>query len=79
MVQGDLGPIFMVVLGDFLKTRLSFCVFLLVPNYVASAQLCGNFLNSKLKHVEPLRAQNLWKVKHFEQHLEPFRAHSPGK
>ena len=61
-----------MVFGDFLQTQLSFCDFL-------GAQLSGNFLNSKLKHVEPLRAQNPWKVKHFEQHLEPFRAHSPGK
>ena len=35
-------------------------------------------LHSKWKHVEPC-AQKPWKVKHFEHHLEPFRAHSPGK
>ena len=57
-----------MVSGEFCKLRYHFVFF--------GAQLSANFLNSKLKHVEPLRAQNLWKVKHFEQHLEPFHAHT---
>ena len=35
--QGDFGPMFIVVSGDFLQTQLSFCV-------LGGAQLSGNFL-----------------------------------
>ena len=59
LVQGDFGPIFIVVLGDFLQIQLSFCVSWCPIIWQFSKQqieACGTLACTKSLESEALRA-----------------------